>query len=234
MREATKQFFLKPYVTQFIVMVLVVVPIVEGVLSTSLKSMREHFLTPFMFSQITIIVGIAITVSIKFFFSRPVIRYVENPGPDDALTKQALLSASRMPLAEGVGIYCIWRFATALMIAPPMHMKGLIPLPELLFMMNVYTMCALTSMKFFYLTAYRIPPGVHLPEHPHGHRPQDPADRTRPHHRPDRDHDISERIPPHDRPFAVRERHVLHAHGHGQGRPGEAPVDKRPGFDYDS
>jgi methyl-accepting chemotaxis protein len=32
-----------------------------------------------------------------------------------------------------------------------MHMKGLMPLPELLFMMNVYTMCALTSMTFFYL-----------------------------------------------------------------------------------
>jgi methyl-accepting chemotaxis protein len=151
MREATKQFFLKPYVTQFIVMVLVVVPIVEGVLSTSLKSMKEHFLSHLVLSQVTVIVGVAITLSIKFFFSRPVIRYVENPNPDEALTKQALQSASRMPLAEGIGIYCIWQFATALMIALPMHMKGLMPLPELLFMMNVYTMCALTSMTFFYL-----------------------------------------------------------------------------------
>ncbi len=132
-------------------MVLVVVPIVEGVLSTSLKSMKEHFLSHLVLSQVTVIVGVAITLSIKFFFSRPVIRDVENPNPDEALTKQALQSASRMPLAEGIGIYCIWQFATALMIALPMHMKGLMPLPELLFMMNVYTMCALTSMTFFYL-----------------------------------------------------------------------------------
>jgi len=151
MREATKQYFLKPYLTQLVVMVLVVVPIVEGVLSTSLTCMKKHFATHFLLSQATIIIGIILTASIKYSYAQRIIRYAEAGKQDPALTALALRAASRMPIAEGLGIYFVWQIITAVIIVVPLHMQGFAPMAEAVFMMNVYSMCALTSLAFFYL-----------------------------------------------------------------------------------
>lgn len=153
MKEATKKYFLKPYLTQISVMVLVVVPIVEITCHISLSGMKQHYSYYFLSTQITTALGIIFTISIKYFCVRRVIQYLDSDPADQTLYTQALKSASILPFAEGLGVFIMWALITGIITVIPMYMKTYMPLSESLFMANVDLMCGLTSMAFFFLIA---------------------------------------------------------------------------------
>jgi methyl-accepting chemotaxis protein len=153
MMEATKKFFLKPYLTQISAMVLIVVPIVEITSHITLLGMKQHYWYYFFSTQITTVLGIILTIGIKYFCVKPVIQYLEGDPTDRSLHTRALRSASILPFAEGLGVFIMWALITGITTVIPMYMKSYMPLSEALFMTNVDLMCGFTSMAFFFLIA---------------------------------------------------------------------------------
>lgn len=153
MKETTKKYFLKPYLTQISVMVLVVVPIVEITCHISLLGMKQHYSYYFLSTQITTVLGIIFIASIKYFWVRPVMRYLDGDRADTSLYAKALKSASILPFAEGLGVFVMWALISGVITVIPMYMKSYTPLPESLFLANLDFMCGLTSMAFFFLLA---------------------------------------------------------------------------------
>jgi methyl-accepting chemotaxis protein len=151
MKEATKKYFLKPYLTQISVMILVVVPIVEVTCHISLLGMKQHYSYYFLSTQITSAIGIIFIASIKYFWIRPVIQYLEGDREDESLYAKALKSASILPFAEGLGVFIMWALMSGITTVIPMYVKSYIPLSEALFLANLDFMCGLTSMAFFFL-----------------------------------------------------------------------------------
>jgi methyl-accepting chemotaxis protein len=152
-KEATKKFFVKPYLAQISAMVFVVVPIVEITTHVSLVGVKSNYWYYFISSQAVTVLSVMITVGIKYLFARPVIRYVEGDHSDMHLYEKALRSASIMPAAEGLAVFAIWAVITAVVTVIPMYLKSYMSFSEALFLANLDLMCGLTSMVFFYLIA---------------------------------------------------------------------------------
>ncbi|HQP32079.1 MAG TPA: hypothetical protein PLB81_12195, partial [Deltaproteobacteria bacterium] len=151
MREYTKRLWLRPFLIQDGVAVLVVFPLICFSSYTFSASIRNNLGLLLFFSLLYIVPSSAVGAWIKYTIAKPVIDCMENGGTDPAQVARAAKAATVLPLVDGLMIFI--RFGVLTWLSPylPLWLMGkLVPI-DAFFFAYITSTAGLSSAAFYFL-----------------------------------------------------------------------------------
>jgi methyl-accepting chemotaxis protein len=147
MRENNKKFFLYPMVIQLSITFLILVPVTTVILLKISVSGLKYLMDYILISSLHNVISVSISIGTKYYFVRPVIRYMDGEGDFTVAVK----SAAWLPFAEAACILGTWTLTPMLVIFLPMHILNKINNYEMIAALSFLTMQGLSSMVFYYI-----------------------------------------------------------------------------------
>jgi len=151
MREYTKKLWLRPFLIQDGVVILVVFPLVCFCSYTFSASIRNNLGLLLLFSMLYIAPSSAFGAWIKYRFAKPVIDCMETGAADPALVGQAARSAAIMPLVDGITIFVRFSILTWLSPFLPLWMMGKLVPVDAFFFAYITLAAGLSSAAYYFL-----------------------------------------------------------------------------------